>query len=85
VSAHEAEGFPSLAGIVLNGGLQPHPAIDKLVKGLKHAVIASIGPTTSGTLRDFGINVDMEPSHPKMGFLVKEAGEQSARLLAKKA
>jgi phosphate acetyltransferase len=35
VSAHEAEGFPSLAGIILNGGLQPHPAIDKLVKGLK--------------------------------------------------
>jgi uroporphyrinogen-III synthase len=58
---------------------------EQLVKGLKHAVIASIGPTTSGTLRDFGINVDMEPSHPKMGFLVKEAGEQSARLLAKKA
>ena len=35
VSAHEAEGFPSLAGVILNGGLQPHPAIDKLVKGLK--------------------------------------------------
>jgi phosphate acetyltransferase len=24
-----------LAGIILNGGLQPHPAIDKLIKGLK--------------------------------------------------
>ncbi|WP_182346570.1 phosphate acetyltransferase [Tomitella gaofuii] len=35
VAAHEAEGFPSLAGIVLNGGLQPHPAIDALVKGTK--------------------------------------------------
>ncbi len=35
VSAHEAEGFPSLAGIVLNGGLAPHPAIDALVKGTK--------------------------------------------------
>ncbi|MEO8814010.1 MAG: phosphate acetyltransferase, partial [Mycobacterium sp.] len=34
VNAHRAQGFPSLAGIILNGGLLPHPAIDKLVKGL---------------------------------------------------
>ncbi|MGL4306693.1 MAG: phosphate acetyltransferase [Mycobacteriaceae bacterium] len=35
VTAHEAEGFPSLAGIILNGGLLPHPAIASLVAGLK--------------------------------------------------
>lgn len=35
VHAHHAQGFPSLAGIILNGGLRPHPAIDKLVKGLR--------------------------------------------------
>jgi phosphate acetyltransferase len=35
VTAHQARGFPSLAGIILNGGLLPHPAIDKLVKGLQ--------------------------------------------------
>ncbi|MGV0625002.1 phosphate acetyltransferase [Mycolicibacter minnesotensis] len=35
VNAHEAQGFPSLAGIILNGGLLPHPAIDKLVRGLR--------------------------------------------------
>ena len=35
VNAHTAAGFPSLAGIILNGGLLPHPAIDKLVKGLQ--------------------------------------------------
>lgn len=35
VNAHEARGFPSLAGIILNGGLLPHPAIDRLVKGLQ--------------------------------------------------
>lgn len=34
VNAHRAQGFPSLAGIILNGGLLPHPAIAKLVKGL---------------------------------------------------
>ena len=38
VTAHEARGFPSLAGIILNGGLLPHPAIDKLVKGLRPAL-----------------------------------------------
>ncbi len=57
---------------------------DDLVRGLHRAVIASIGPTTSGTLREFGIPVDMEPSHPKMGYLVKEAAEQSAELLRRK-
>ena len=56
-----------------------------LVKGLNRAVVASIGPTTSGTLRDFGIDVDMEPSHPKMGFFVKEAAEQSKGLFKQKA
>src|SRR5271166_1345224 len=35
VTAHQAQGFPSLAGIILNGGLLPHPAIDKLVKGVQ--------------------------------------------------
>lgn len=57
---------------------------DALMKGLNRAVVASIGPTTSGTLKDFGISVDMEPSHPKMGFFVKEAAEQSHDLLNKK-
>ncbi|WP_037172021.1 phosphate acetyltransferase [Rhodococcoides fascians] len=34
VNAHEAEGFPSLAGIIMNGGIEPHPAIARLVAGL---------------------------------------------------
>ena len=34
VSAHAAEGFPSLSGVILNGGLELHPAIAKLVNGL---------------------------------------------------
>ncbi|KWX23826.1 phosphate acetyltransferase [Mycolicibacterium wolinskyi] len=34
VSAHAAEGFPSLSGIILNGGLDLHPAIASLVSGL---------------------------------------------------
>ena len=56
---------------------------DALVKGLKRAVVASIGPTTSGTLKDFGIDVDMEPSHPKMGFFVKKRLNRAKSCLTK--
>ena len=34
VSAHAAEGFPSLSTIILNGGLELHPSIAALVSGL---------------------------------------------------
>jgi phosphate acetyltransferase len=33
-SAHAAEGFPNLAGVVLNGGFRPGPAVEQLVQGL---------------------------------------------------
>jgi len=42
---------------------------------LRRTVVASIGPTTSDELRSEGIDVDLEASHPKMGFLVREAAE----------
>ncbi len=35
VNAHEAEGFPSLSGIIMNGGMLPDPAIARLIGGLK--------------------------------------------------
>ncbi|MFD6674659.1 phosphate acetyltransferase [Rhodococcus zopfii] len=38
VNADAAEGFPSLSGIILNGGLRPHPAIAQLVAGLEPAL-----------------------------------------------
>jgi uroporphyrinogen-III synthase len=53
----------------------------ELVSALNLAMVASIGPVTSETLRSYGIKVSMEPTHPKMGFLVKEAADQSAELL----
>lgn len=34
VNAHEAEGFPSLSGIIMNGGMLPHPAIARLISGM---------------------------------------------------
>jgi uroporphyrinogen-III synthase len=57
---------------------------DSVISALNRAVIASIGPVTSETLRENGIAVDLEPSHPKMGFLVKETAEQSEELARRK-
>ncbi len=51
---------------------------------LKKMVIASIGPTTSERLRYHDWPVDFEPSHPKMGILVKEVSEQAASVLNRK-
>jgi uroporphyrinogen-III synthase len=47
-------------------------------------VVASIGPTTSEELRQQQLEVDLEASHPKMGFLVREAAERSADILRTK-
>jgi uroporphyrinogen-III synthase len=51
---------------------------------LSRMVVASIGPTTSERLREHGIEPDLEPSHPKMGFLVGEAAQRSAEILRRK-
>jgi uroporphyrinogen-III synthase len=42
--------------------------------GFSKMMVASIGPTTSEALEEYGIRVDFEPSHPKMGVFVQEAG-----------
>jgi uroporphyrinogen-III synthase len=47
-------------------------------------VVASVGPTTTETLADFGLKPDIEPSHPKMGFLVNETSAQAAQILTSK-
>jgi uroporphyrinogen-III synthase len=57
---------------------------ERLRSGLAHAMVASIGPTTSEELSHHGVRPDLEPSHPKMGFLVKEAAERSAEILRRK-
>ncbi|RVW01263.1 phosphate acetyltransferase [Rhodococcus xishaensis] len=35
VNAHDAQGFPSLSGIVMSGGIQPHPSVARLIAGLR--------------------------------------------------
>lgn len=57
---------------------------DAMRSALQRAVVASIGPTTSEELSRRGIARDLEPSHPKMGFLVKEAAERAADLIQQK-
>ncbi len=47
-------------------------------------VVASIGPTASERLRSHGLTVDFEPSHGKMGILVKECSEQAHAILLNK-
>ena len=54
---------------------------DRFRAALRKMVIASIGPTASERLRQHEWPIDLEPSHPKMGVLVKETSEKAARLL----
>lgn len=58
-----------------------HP---EATNALRHAVVGSIGPVTSETLREYGVTPDLEPSHPKMGFLVKETAERSLEFVRHK-
>jgi uroporphyrinogen-III synthase len=57
---------------------------DQMQQALRRMVIASIGPTTTETLEEFGLAPDITPSHPKMGFLVKETAEQAGAILERK-
>ena len=59
-----------LARIARELGIE-QPVLDALRK----CRVCSIGPTTTEALEEFGIHPAMEPSHPKMGFLVREAAE----------
>jgi uroporphyrinogen-III synthase len=57
---------------------------DFALEGLRRAVVASIGPTTTDALEEYGIRPDLEPSHPKMGLLVQETAARAAAILKDK-
>ncbi len=59
-------------------------AEDALRGALPRMVIASVGPTTTETLAEFGLKPDLEPSHPKMGFLINETAARATEILAAK-
>jgi len=50
-----------------------------VLENLRKCRVCSIGPSTTEALEEFGVHPAMEPSHPKMGFLVKEAAEGADR------
>ena len=53
-------------------------------EGLSKTFVASIGPATSEALEEYGVRVDFEPSHPKMGILVQETASRMAALKKEK-
>ena len=57
---------------------------EPMQQALGRMAIASIGPTTTEALEEFGLDPDITPSHPKMGFLVKETAEQAPAILERK-
>jgi uroporphyrinogen-III synthase len=58
--------------------------INHFRKALHRMMVASIGHVASERLRHYGFPVDLEPSHPKMGILVKEASQAVHTILADK-
>ena len=64
--------------------LGDNTAIKQLQIVLSHMMVGSIGQLASERLRHHGFPVDLEPSHPKMGILVKEASQAAHTILATK-
>jgi uroporphyrinogen decarboxylase len=58
--------------------------LEKVRAGLARAVVASVGPISTESLKDHGISADLEPSHPKMGPLVKETSLRCHAILEAK-
>jgi uroporphyrinogen decarboxylase len=57
---------------------------DAVRRGLAAMAVGSVGPVCSEQLRAYGINVDFEPEHPKLGHLIKEAAARAGDILATK-
>lgn len=55
-----------------------------LRSGFRQVVVGSIGPTTSEMLGNQELPVDFEPTHSKLGHLVREAAERAPTLVARK-
>jgi len=58
-----------------------HDLEDAVRRGFHSMAVASIGPTTSEELREHGIPIDIEATHPKMGFLVRDAADRAGAIL----
>ncbi len=58
--------------------------VDAVKNTLRRGVLASIGPVCTEALRAEGLTPDLEPTHPKMGHLVKESAARTAAILGAK-
>ncbi len=61
-----------LARVAREAGIE-----EAALAGLRRCRVCSIGPTTTEALEQFDIHPALEPSHPKMGLLVREAAERA--------
>ncbi|MFL6452083.1 MAG: uroporphyrinogen-III synthase [Bryobacteraceae bacterium] len=52
---------------------------NQVIDSLRKMFLASIGPTCTETMQSNGLTPDLEPSHPKMGILVREAAIEYER------
>ncbi len=57
---------------------------EQVRRGLRAMAVGSIGPVCTAALREHGLEVDLEPAHPKLGHLIKEAAARAAVILASK-
>lgn len=66
----------SLLAVVRRMGVE-----DEFREALREVVVGSVGPVCSETLGEHGFQVDFEPSHPKLGTLIKEGSEVAPPLV----
>jgi uroporphyrinogen-III synthase len=64
--------------------LEQDGKVEQFRAALDKMIVASIGPTASERLHHHHWPVDFQPSHSKMGVLVKELSEQALTLLDRK-
>jgi uroporphyrinogen-III synthase len=87
IARHEFDVVMFTTGIQVNHLFQVAAGMNQeepVRQGLSRTLIASIGPVTSERLQEYGLKADMEPTHPKMGYLVSETAQRSAEILRQK-
>ena len=57
---------------------------ERLRQSFSRVLIASVGPICTEALQQFGLQVDIEPDHSKMGHLISALAQQGRELLAQK-
>ncbi|HUA58530.1 MAG TPA: uroporphyrinogen-III synthase [Verrucomicrobiae bacterium] len=66
-----AAQIENLAAVARDEGIE-----NEVLQALRRSRVMSIGPSTTEALQEFGVKAEFEPSHPKMGLLVREAAER---------